>query len=61
MVRWESVKTRTYVLQRATNLVDQPSFITIQSNLVGQSGVTSYVDANAIGPGSFFYRVGVEP
>lgn len=60
MVSWESVNNRTYFLQSSTNLGMQPAFSTIQSNLVGQDGTTSYTDTNALGRGPFFYRVGIQ-
>ena len=59
-VSWQSVNTRTYYLQRATNLAIQPAFTAIQSNIVGQAGTTSYTDTNAFGLAPFFYRVGVQ-
>lgn len=55
---WQSVNTRTYYLQRATELSAQPAFTAIKSNLVGQVGVTPFLDSSATNTGPYFYRVG---
>ncbi len=56
-VSWQSVAGANYFLNFTTDLAS--SFTTIATNIAGQPGTTSYADTNAIGPGPFFYRVGV--
>ena len=58
-ITWQSMPGINYFLERSTNLCVKPAFSLLQTNIVGQPGTTSYTDTNAVGPGPFFYRVGV--
>jgi len=60
VINWKSVANISYFLQRSTNLVSQPAFTTLATNIAGHAGTTSYTDTNADGAGPFFYRVGVQ-
>lgn len=53
---WQSQTNVPYYIQRATD--PGAAFSTIQSNITGWAGSTSYTDTNATG--AFFYRVGVQ-
>jgi hypothetical protein len=56
---WRSVLGIGYFLQRSTNLGVPGSFIPLATNLLSQTGTTSFIDTNAAGVGPLFYRVGV--
>jgi hypothetical protein len=60
IVTWQSVSGVTYYIQRGTNLGAQPAFTTLQGNLAGQVGTTSYLDTTPGSGNSVFYRVGVQ-
>jgi hypothetical protein len=60
-ITWQSVNGVNYFIQRSGDLAVQPPFATIQSNIIGLPGMTSYTDTGAVGAGPFFYRVGVQP
>ncbi len=59
-VSWHSVDTRTYFLERNTNLGVAPFFLPLSSNIVGQAGTTTLLDTNAAVLGPVFYRVGIQ-
>jgi hypothetical protein len=58
---WSSVTNRAYFVQRATNLMPQPAFSLLQTNIPGLPGTTSFTDTNPPPSGLSFYRVGVQP
>lgn len=59
-ITWESVPTRSYWLERATNLGVASAFQTIATNIAGQADATIYTDTTATNGGPYFYRVGVQ-
>jgi hypothetical protein len=59
-VIWQSVNGKIYFLQRSANLSAQPVFFTIGTYIFGKTGTTTYNDIGAVGPGPYFYRVGVQ-
>jgi hypothetical protein len=58
-VTWGSVAGITYFLERGTN--QAALFALLATNIVSQTGTTSFSDTNAAGPGPFFCRVSVKP
>ncbi|MBN2507773.1 MAG: hypothetical protein JXQ71_13880 [Verrucomicrobia bacterium] len=47
VIRWESVTNRIYGLELSTNVSTPATFELLASNLVGQAGITTYLDASA--------------
>jgi len=58
-VMWQSVSSRNYWLERATNLGAVSPFQTVATNISGVSGTKIFTDASATNDGPYFYRVGV--
>ena len=59
VVKWQSVSTRYYFLQRSSDL-GAAGFTTIATDIAGQDGSTIYFDATATNGSAYFYRVGVQ-
>jgi hypothetical protein len=58
-VVWQTVPTRHYWLERASDLSAVPSFQTLFTNLPGLAGTRIFNDVSATNDGPYFYRVGV--
>ena len=58
-VTWQSVLTRNYWLECATNLGIASPFQTIATNIPGVAGSKVFTDPSATNGGPYFYRVGV--
>lgn len=60
LLRWQSVTTRSYDVERATNLVIKNAFQPIATGIPGEEVYTEYEDNTGEQPGPFFYRIGVQ-
>jgi len=56
---WQSQDQVTYYIERSSGVSGAP-FSVIQSNIVGQAGMTSFTDTNTAGSKAFLYRVGLQ-
>jgi hypothetical protein len=59
VLSWQSVAGRAYDLQR-NDPANPTTFSSLQSNVVGQAGVTTFLDNGATNIGSRLYRVRVQ-
>lgn len=59
-VTWQSVATRGYWLERATNLGIASPFQPVATNIAGVAGTKTFTDTSATNGGPYFYRVGVQ-
>lgn len=56
-LEWQSVRGRTYSVERCTTLGMHPSFVSVQRNIIGQDGMTSFLDTNSPPAEQVFYRL----
>jgi hypothetical protein len=59
-VKWQSIAYKIYYLQRATNLLANPAFVSIYTNISQPFTTLSFKDTMATNGGPYFYRVGVQ-
>jgi len=59
-VRWRSVPTRTYRIERSSNLLATPPFTTIATGIQGIDGISEFLDETGIEGATIFYRIVVE-
>jgi len=59
-VNWQSMNGWNCFLESSIHLGAQPPFLPFATDIVGQPGMTTFTDTNAVGAGPFFYRVGVQ-
>ena len=59
-LRWQSASGITYALERSTNLMVQPAFIPVQTNIAGTGGQITISDTNSTPSAPAFYRLSVQ-
>jgi hypothetical protein len=59
-LRWPSVSGITYSLERSTNLMVQPAFLPVQTNIAGTGGQITISDTNSTPSAPAFYRLSVQ-
>ena len=60
VIWWSSSTNRTYSLTRSTNLVINPTFTSMASNIPGREGSTCYTDTTSFTTGPCYFQVGAE-
>jgi hypothetical protein len=60
LVKWQGVAFRVYYLQRCTNFLAQPAFVSIHTNVSSVSTTLSFTDTTANTNNSCYYRVLVQ-
>lgn len=58
-LKWLSIDSKAYVLQRASNLAS--GFTDVATGIAATPPLNSFQDASATGPGPYFYRVILTP
>ena len=59
-LRWQSASEVTYSLECSTNLLIQPAFFPVQTNITGTGGQITTSDTNSTPACPAFYRLSVQ-
>ncbi len=60
LLQWNSITGRSYCMEGSTNMLDNPAFTVLQSNIPVEAATTEFIDTNANGKVQSFYRVYME-